>query len=189
MPMVFLDNICVTLTAKITAGATMLPLSGSDTQTLCEALGSNFSFLTMNTPLGSEVVRVSCVNGTVVAIRGQMGESFSAAKGTCLCFKVNKLVLDNYLPQGFCTPTIITDTPDFIKITPPTGDGCEWKVSLNQDFLDKFAACCPDDDCNNCTVADGVYENAKITVINGKVCAISNGTNIVYTGGGCCSCS
>ena len=189
MPMVFLDNMCVTLTSAITAGTMNLPLSGADTLKLCSALGSDFSFLTMTTPLGSEVMRVSCINGTVVTTRGQNGLSLSAAKGTCLCFKINKLVLDNYLPQDYCAPTILTDTPDFITITPPEEGSCEWKVSLNEDFIARFEECCPEDDCNNCTVADGVYENAKVTVINGKICAISNGTNIVYSGGGCCGCS
>jgi hypothetical protein len=85
--------------------------------------------------------------------------------------------------------TITTDTPDFIEIVAPTDPNCNWKVNIKQSFIDKFNECCPEDTCNNCTIADGVYENAKITVINGKVCAVSNGTNIVYSSGGCCGCS
>jgi hypothetical protein len=190
MPMVFLDNICVTLTEKITSSSPVLSFSGTDTAKLCAALGANFSYLTLNTPLGSEIIRVACSGGVVTVTRGQGGTNpLAAAKGTCLCFKVNKLVLDNYLPQGYCEPSIVTTTPDFIEIIPPVDPSCQWTVNIKQSFIDRFEECCPEDDCTNCTVADGVYENAKVTVINGKVCAISNGTNIVYTGGGCCGCA
>lgn len=190
MPMVFLDNLCVTLTDKLTSSSTALSLSASDTAKLCEALGTNFSYLTLSTPLGVEVIRVSCSGGSIAVQRAQGGTSaVAAAKGSCLCFKVNKLVLDNYLPAEYCEPTFTTDTPEFIVITPPADGECAWKISISQEFIDRMNTCCPEDECSNCTVADGVYENAKITVVNGQICAVSNGTNIVYSGGGCCGCA
>jgi hypothetical protein len=190
MPMVFLDNFCLTLTDRLTSSQTSLPVSASAKQELCARLGSNFSYLTLATPLGVEIVRVSCVNGDIAVVRAQGGtSSVAAAKGTCLCFKVNQLVLDNYLPQEYCVPTIITDTPDYITITAPADGSCEWKVNISDAFIDRMNICCPEDECSNCTVSDGVYENAKVTVVNGKICAISNGTNIVYSGGGCCGCA
>ena len=190
MPMVFLDNICVTLTDKITSSSMTLPLSASDVSKLCQALGNDFSYLTLATPLGVEIIRVACVNGAIAIARAQGGSTaVAAAKGSCLCFKINKLVLDNYMPQEYCEPTFTTDTPDFITITPPEEGSCDWKISVSEAFIARMNECCPEDECSNCTVADGVYENAKVTVVNGRICAVSNGTNIVYTGGGCCGCA
>ena len=190
MALVFLDNICVTLTSKLTPTATMLPISPSGKQLLCEKLGADgHSYLTLSTNLGTEIIRVTCGGGEIVAQRAQGGtQAVTGPKDACLCFKVNKLVMDEYMPQDFCQPSIKTDTSDYITITPPEEGKCEWTVNISEEFIERFEACCPEDDCNNCTVADGVYENATITIINGKVCGISNGTNIVYSGGGCCGC-
>jgi hypothetical protein len=190
MAIVFLDNICVTLTQSMAPNATTLPLSPASKTLLAEKLGTTgHSYLTVSTVTGTEVVRITTNSGEIIAQRAQGGTSaITVPKDTCLCFKVNKLVMDEYVTPEYCAPTIVTDTPDWIEIVAPTGASCEWKINIKQDILDKFAECCPEDTCNNCTVADGVYENATLTIINGKVCGISNGRNIVYTGGGCCSC-
>lgn len=190
MAIVFLDNICVTLTQSITSSTTILPISAAGKATLIDKLGATgHSYLTMTTATGTEIIRVSANSGEIVATRAQGGTSaLVGPKDTCLCFKVNKLVMDEYNPAEPCKPTIVTDTPDWIEIVAPTGTSCEWKINIKQTILDKFAECCPEDTCNNCTVADGVYENATLTIINGKVCGISNGRNIVYSGGGCCGC-
>jgi hypothetical protein len=190
MALVFLDNICVTLTQSLAPNATTLPLSPASKALIAEKLGvTGHSYLTATTVTGTEIIRITANSGEVIAQRGQGGTSaITMPKDACLCFKVNKLVMDEYAPPGACAPTIVTDTPDWIEIIAPTGTSCEWKINIKQDVLDKFAECCPEDTCNNCTVADGVYENATLTIINGKVCGISNGRNIIYTGGGCCGC-
>lgn len=192
MALVWLDNVCVTLTAKFEKGETSLPVAASSLTELCTKLGDgNHSYLSMGTSLGTEIVKITCNSGTIVVERAQSDTSeLTGSKGTCLCFKVNKAVIEEYLGLGadICSPTIVTDQPDYITITAPT-TGCEWKVNLNADFVARLDACCPEDTCTNCTLTDGTYENASITVINGKVCAVRTGTNIVYNGGGCCGCS
>jgi len=191
MPLVFLDNICVTLTGKLEKFATTLPISLSDRTILCGELGTtDHSYLTLVTPLGSEIVRVSCVAGNTVLERAQGGtEALTGAIGKCLCFRINKLILDEAGVTAACIPTITTTQPDYITITAPAIGECDWVVNINQSFLDKLLECCPDEEpCPTCVIGDGVYENATVTIINGKVCGIANGTNIVYTSGSSCGC-
>jgi len=190
MALVILDNVCVTLTQKLTTSGTLLPVSPADKSKLCTLLGVNHSYLTMSTPSGVEIVKVTCVDSEIVIVRAQGGTTAIVGPiGTCLCFKVNKLVLDEYNPGVTpCALSFKTDTPDYIEIIAPEDDECEWTINIKQDFIDRLDSCCPEDECGNCTVGDGVYENATVTIINGKICGISNGTNIVYQGGGCCGC-
>jgi hypothetical protein len=190
MAIVFLDNICVTLLQAITPASTILPLSAAAKSLLTAKLGATgYSYLTLATVTGTEIIKVTANSGEIVAERAQGGTvAVTGAKDACLCFKVNKLVMDEYVTPDYCTPTIVTDTPAWVEVIAPAGVSCEWKVNIKTAIIDKFAECCPDDACNNCTVADGVYENATLTIINGKVCGISNGKNIIYTGGGCCGC-
>lgn len=194
MAFVFLDGVCVTLTSKLDSGSTNLTVSQSDISKLCEKLGDgNHSYLTMNTNQGSEILKITCNSSQIVLERGLSGSTaLTGSVGRCLCFQVNKAVIDDYITSGLpeaCEPTIVTDNEDVITITPPEEGSCEWVISLNEDFLDRLNDCCPEDDCNNCTISDGTYENATISVVNGKVCSVATGTNIVYTGGGCCGCN
>lgn len=192
MALKFLDNLCVTLIGVLAKDQTTLPVQPASKLKLCEELGeNNHSYLTLVTPLGSEIVKVTCTGGDIVLERAQGDtDALTGGKGKCLCFKINKIILDEAgITQELCVPTIITTTPDYITITAPEDGECEWTVNLNQDIIDRFEECCPIDDCNNCTLPDGVYENSTVTVINGKVCGIANGRNIVYTGGSTCGCN
>ena len=190
MSLVFLDAFCLTLTGKLEKTATSLTASAAQLLSLCTKIGNgNHTYLTMGTVLGSETIKVTCTSGSAVLERGQGGtDPLTGAVGSCLCFKINKLILDELGFKTPCSPTIITTQPDYITITAPATDSCEWTVDLNQDFLDRLNACFPEDTCGTCTLSDGTYENSTITVKNGKVCSVSNGKNIVYTGGGCCGC-
>lgn len=188
MALIFLDNVCVNTTARLSRTATILPLSSSDKEKICSKLRPNdYSYLTLQTTGGAEIIRVSCANGEVSARRAQGGtDALTAPTGACLCFKINQLVLDEYTPRDLCEPTIVTETPKFIEIIEPEEGECKWTVNVSQEFIDRMNACCPEDECGTCTVPDGVYMNATITVTNGRVCHIANGRNIVYTAGSCC---
>lgn len=194
MALVFLDNTCVTLTSKLEKTDTNLPVSAADKATLCGALGNDdYSYLTLSTSLGVEIVKVSCMDGEPFIERAQgSSESVTGSVGRCLCFKVNQLVLDEYLTGATaCTVTVESADTAYVTVTEPEEGNCNWTVDLSQELKDRLDVCCPEDDCDcgNCTLANGTYENATITIIDGKVCAIENGKNIVYTGGSCCSCS
>ncbi len=191
MPIKFLDNMCFNFIDKLDRTATVLPISNSDISTLCSELGTDdYSYLTISSPTGTEIVRIQCVNGEIVIQRGQGDtQAQSHAKGRCACFKVNKLVIDDYVNvPDICEPTITTSQTDFIKITPPASDSCEWTIDIDEDILSCIEDICVDN-CDPCVLPDGTYENATLTIRNGKVCGIANGTNIVYTGGSCCGCS
>lgn len=191
MNLVFLDNVCVTLTDNLSSTDTVMPISTADKSKLTDLLGEDgYSYLTFNSSSGTtEEVKIYTDSGEITMERGD--SPLSLPSGKCTCFKVTKSVLDDYLtnPPELCEVTIESGSEDFIEVTPPDEGNCNWVISLKQDFIDKLNDCCPEDDCNNCTVTDGTYENATITVINGRVCSISNGKNIVYTGGStCCNC-
>lgn len=192
----FLDGVCVTLTSKLEKTGTTLSINSTDMLKLTSAMSEgDCTFLTLTTPLGTEIVKVTagCASAIVIT-RAQSGTSaLTGASGSCLCFKINKAVLDAAgISAEVCSPTIVTAQPEYLKITAPATGECEWTVDLSDSLvalLKRLEADSPEDTCNNCTLSDGVYENATLTVVNGKVCAVTNGKNIVYTGGGCCGCS
>lgn len=190
----WLDNTCYVLDNNLSATDSILPLSNSDAARLCSELEDGYTYLTIMGPRGNEIVRVSCSNGNIVIIRAQ-GESEALAFSECrkVCFEVNKPVMDAYIEEamlGGCKPTIVVDedSENYIEVLEPEEDSCEWTIKLSDYFIDSFKECCHEDECEPCVLPNGVYENATITIVNGKVCGISNGTNIVYTGGSCCGC-
>lgn len=194
MPLTFLDNNCYTLTSSLGNSDTILPISTSDAVSLCAALGADHTYLTLSAPNGTEVVRVSCSGGVPVIVRAQGDTTAMAfAKGKCACFKVNKIILDEYLQDaltGGCTPSveIAADSVDYLTVQEPADGSCNWTIGLDQNFIDTLQECCYEDDCAPCVLPNGVYENATITVTNGKVCGISNGNNVLYTSSSCCGC-
>lgn len=190
MALVFLDNFCLTLTGKLEKTDATLTASAASLLSLCEKIGEgNHTYLTMGTLSGSEIIKVTCSGGTAVLGRGQGGtDPLTGSVGTCLCFKINKLIMDELGFKTPCAVTVVTTQPDYITITAPEEGECEWTVNLNEDFLERLNACCPEDNCNTCTLSDGTYENATISVVNGKVCAVVTGKNIIYTGGTGCGC-
>lgn len=189
MALVFLDGVCVYTTQNINRSQTNLPLSPGDTTMILNALGTEgHTYFTLTARTGVEIVKLYNNNGKVGMERGQSGtEPVSASAGTCLCFRINKAILDEYM-QGLFEPCQTTIISDDLEVTPPAEDECEWKINFTQDFKDRLDGCCPEGDCPECNVVDGTYENATITIRNGRICEISQGRNIVYTGGACCSC-
>jgi hypothetical protein len=195
MSLVFLDHYCVTLSRPLSKTGNILPLISPDKLELLDLLGEDgFSYLTISSITGNtEDVKIFSEDGEIALQRGKNEtEPLAFSVGRCACFKITKAVLDEYLtnPPGVCTVTLVSGSEDYLEITPPSLEGsCEWTVGFKQVFIDRLNECCPVDDCSICIVSDGTYENATVTVINGKVCNIEQGKNIVYTGGSsCCGC-
>lgn len=189
MPMILMDNVCVYTTQAIDRSSLVLPLSPGDKTKLANALGQDdYTYFTLTTRQGAEIVKLYNSNGTIRMERGQGDSSpLAASAGSCLCFKYNKLILDEYM-QGLFEPCQTTIVSDDLEITPPEEGECEWTINFTEEFKDRLDGCCPEGDCPECNVVDGTYENATITIRNGRICEISQGRNIVYTGGSCCGC-
>lgn len=191
MALVFLDNVCVTLNGNLSSSANVLPLTVAERDKLINLLGDDgYSYLTLSLSSGkTEEIKIFVDSGEIGIERGD--SPISVPEGRCSCFRVTKKVLDDYLtnPPELCEVTIESGSEDYIKVTPPEDGECNWVISLTEEFIDRLNQCCPEDTCNNCTLTDGTYENTTIKVINGRICSISNGKNIVYTGGStCCNC-
>lgn len=185
MALVFLDGVCVTLTAGLSKTARSLQISAASKQLLVDKLGNDgYSYLTLRNTLGIEFIKVQIENDEIVLTRAQ-GDStgVTGKKGDCLCFEVTKLVLDAYNGNSeddikLCG--ITTKDTSFLNIIQ---NGC--KVSIN--FTDSFKTIINDlTSLSNISLPNGTYENATITVQNGRITGVSTGKNIVYTGGSCC---
>lgn len=186
----FMDNQCITLTSSIDRLTRAIPIGVGDKSKLQQYLTGpdDYTYLTITGYSGSEIVRVYFVNNIAYMDRGQGGsEPISAARGSCLCFKYNKLILDEYV-KGIQEPCRITIESDDLEVIEPEEDNCNWIINFTEDFKERLDNCCPEGDCPQCNVVDGTYENATVTIRNGRICEISNGRNIVYTGGSCCNC-
>lgn len=192
MSLVFLDNNCYSLNGKLDAVSKILPVNKNDASDLCQKLGEDgHTYLTLTGLRGTEILKVTCF-GDAISIERGIGdtEPMSHAVGECACFKVNEIILEEWLETamlGGCKPKVISGDEDYIKVT-ENENTCTFTVDMSEEFKDSFEECCGADDCSPCNLSDGVYENATVTVVNGKVCNVSNGKNIVYTGGTCCGC-
>lgn len=193
MGIVFLDGQCFDLVSKLDRIGDILPVSSASESKLCAALGeTGHTYLTIKSPTGNEIVKATCVDGDIVIERAQGGTSAQThSTGRCACFVVNKPILDDYIEEamlGGCKPKVVSGDADYLVVTEDE-DTCTFTISMNEDFKEMFEGCCGADDCDPCVLPDGVYENATLTIRGGKVCGVSNGTNIVYTGGSLCSCA
>lgn len=205
MAVIFLDNKCFYSVKSIGTTDTILPLESGDVTFICDQLGEGDHTYLTATATG-EIIRITCQDGNIMMVRAQGGSNAKPVPaGDCFCFKVNKPIIDDYIdidPPDIiipeielpCETMISTDTPEYIEIIAPVGDDCTWKVNIKSEAYECWNNGCeePEEECPacpECVLGNGVYENATITVIDGKVCAITNGKNIVYTGGSCCNCS
>lgn len=191
MGIVFFDGECFDFDEKLEANGDILPVSSASKARLCDKLGKEgWTYLTIKSPTGSEIVKVRCVDGDPVITRAQGGTTakvFSADR--CACFVVNKPVLDDWFDEakfGGCKPKVVSGD-DIIEVE-TSDNGCTFTVKIDADYAECINTICNDDPCHPCVLPDGVYENATVTIIDGKVCGVANGTNIVYTGSSCCGC-
>ena len=187
------------------------PMSKSDTAiTLAETAYARFesfsdgdyTYLTVRENSNYEIIKVALDDDSYVVTRavGDTGP-FNFSKNACVAFEMNSAVVSDIIANGGTEPTLCAITAgDNIEIT---GDGCDKTISMTFPECDAIKvgthslvikdgclvdeALCADD----CTLTDGTYSNATLTVRNGMICAIVPGDNPIYTQASCscCSCS
>jgi hypothetical protein len=201
---VFADGLRVNLTAKLNVGDTVLPISAGDASKVCAIVGiANFTYLTISNGISIEVVKATCAAGVVNIERAQNGTSaLTIPANSCASFVVNKAVVDAYMSQGGQTPAVckITAGSSRIEITEnplapcekiintPICPGATWK-SGNWIYTQTEAGCVTRSADEDCSLDANTYENATITINGqGQICKIESGSNIVHSGGGCCTC-
>lgn len=151
---------------------------------------------------GYEIVKVSNVAGDLTVDRGQGSTvAINAIPGSCVRFESNTVVLAEMIANGGIEPPVCElIAGEGITITP---DGCrhtisvEWPTCDDQTFMGATFAVengcltVTEPDSCNCDPVDGTYENATVTVRNGRICAIQTGANPQYLAPSCtcCGCS
>ena len=203
-----LFGFCQPLSCGITAKQTTLPLSDEAKTELCDELGNDYSTLVITDGLRSEIVGVKCVDGEPVFERGQE-DSIPTAFGCGAFLKQDwtpGTILDLLeLAQKHKTEELTCDethevcgiVSDSLDVCFPE-DSCVAHIELKK--LDEVSW----RSCNNMLtfsekgvtvetvpssvfLKDGVFEHATVTVKDGCIVEICEGTNIVNSScGNCC---
>lgn len=193
----FLTGFSAVLIRDLTPTATTLPLSQRDRTRLCTQLAGDHSFLVLQNGYATEVVRVECdAAGSAVLI--ERGDTpISVPENACVRFEVTQELLDDYEtqapPQAICSiegEGGITVTQEGCAVTLTLGGGCDsasWRVG---NTVYTYAnGCVTTETTPTCILQPGTYRNATIRVNDdGTICAIEEGSNIVYSQTPCCGC-
>lgn len=185
------------LKSDLSTSATILPLAVKDMTRLCNTLGSgNHTFLVLGNGTGVEVVRAECSGGNVVIERGD--DPIAVPAGGCVRFEVTEDLLADYVTPNNAICSITGEGGIFVE----KEDGsCEVKLTLGQNcgevkWRSGNTEYWFEDGCvksavvteGGCTLVPGTYKNATITVsATGQICAIEQGSNIVYADNPCCT--
>lgn len=191
MAIQFFDGECFDLTSSLRISSKILPVGSESKSRLCSKLkDDDHTYLTIKSARGVEIVKATCVDGDIVIERAQGDtEAMNFGIDTCACFIVNRPVLDDWFDEmrnGGCKPKVVSGD-DFIVVEHDE-ENCTFTISVDEDIAECLTDLCLDR-CGTCVLPDGTYENPTVTVREGKVCGISNGRNILYVGGSCCSCN
>ncbi|MGF6697610.1 hypothetical protein OKW38_002222 [Paraburkholderia sp. MM5496-R1] len=190
-----------TLRGRLTADALVLPLHDNDIARIAAALpgASDYTRLIVGGAHRFEIVKVTgLIAGAVTIERNIEGtEAASHTAGSCVSFAWTPMNLADFITQGFggVQPAVCEVLPgsDRVEVTQadcsvtvdvPAHAGAVWRAG-NAEYTA--------DSRGEITVrplttqlADGEYVNATVAIRDGYVTAIASGTNIVFTGGGCC---
>lgn len=92
------------LASALSAAGTVLPLSAANSAALATAIGaSGHAWLTLEDPLGSEVVKATVFNSTVMILRGQDSSTARAfPAGTCIDARVTYAGLKDLMCNFDC---------------------------------------------------------------------------------------
>ena len=203
MAFVPMDGVRGSLTTSISASDTTLPLSYALANALETRLANDgdYTYLEITTSLGGyEIVKIINDAGNLIVERGAAGTSpINAPKGSCVGYAVNTAVITDLIAQGGIDPLVCEIVAgDGIEIAK---DGCKHTVSVTWptcDAVDFMGAsfsvengCLVIDapDRCNCDPVDGTYENATVTIRDGRICAIQTGPNPQYLAPSCTCCN
>jgi hypothetical protein len=193
----------VTLKNKLLATDGILPLCAKDVAQLATFLTSKGSYtrLWISDRVGHEIIYVKeIVQGTVSVQRGEEGtRALTFPCGACVSFVWTAANLADFVQQGLGgrLPAVcevkagsdrltVNKTGCEVTIDRPACPSIVWR-SGNQ-MLAQNAVGCINSTPIKPAVTDGEYINATVTIQDGHITAIKSGTNIVYSGGGCCTC-
>lgn len=177
--------------------STTLGLKASDAATLCAALGSNYTWLTLRNVWGFEIVKATCAGGVVSIERGAK----PLGGDVCIAFEWTSNAISDMMAQGGASPAVcdVKAGSDRVSVAK---DGCTFTVDRpacdevsfragNAIVTQGEGGCLLKADvAAGVALRAGTYKNATITVDEaGNIVAIEQGDNIVHTGGGCCTCT
>jgi hypothetical protein len=200
-----LDGLKLTLTAKLNVTDTIISLNVADTNKLCSGLGANYTYLTIANAGQIETMKATCVGGVINVVRAQNGTSaITAPGGTCIAFQWVKSAITDFIAQGggvagICDLT--NGSPERLEIVPDPINSCAKKLTIkscqstatwrfgNIIYKQELDGCIKTEAATDCILVDGTYQNATLVFKDGKICSVKEGTNIVHSGGGCCTCS
>lgn len=183
----------------------VLPVSKNDMAYLSSKLGTDgYTYLMIKTAVASEIVKVTGIESCAVMIeRAQEGTSAIVAKyDSCVKFEWTAQALSSFIGEGMggVTPAVtevksgnecltVDNENGVVTITKPEQTPISWRSGNKNLTQNKCGVVTAENVDAEKTLADGEYKNATITVKDGQIVAIKQGTNIVYSGGGCCSCT
>lgn len=183
---------------------TVLPVSTQDMAYLRGKLGEDgYTYLRVKTAVAHEIVKVVDIQNCAVMIeRAQEGTSAIVAKyDSCVGFEWTENALSAFIQQGMGGTTssvlsissgndclTVQNDNGNVKITKEEQEEVSWR-SGNKEFTQNKCGVISEKVVASGALADGEYKNATLIVKDGHIIAIKAGTNIVYTGGGCCGCT
>lgn len=182
--------------------AAVLPLQPNDVARLAAFLteSGDYTRLWIGDGVKHEIVKATGIMDGVVTIdRGEEGtEPITSPLGACLSFVWTDANLADFAQQGFggIEPAVcevlagsdritVSKTECSVTIDVPACGGATWRAG-NEEFVQDDSGCIAATPLKT-PVGDGEYVNATVTMRGGQITAVRSGTNIVYTGGGCCS--
>jgi hypothetical protein len=189
------------LASKLARDDTILPLSAGDIARLAEALPNegDYTRLWLGDGVAHEVVKATgLIDGAVAIDRGEEGTQPTALPaGTCVSFAWTPQNLADFIQQGLggIEPAVcgvqagssrvsVTANDCNVTVDVPACAGASWRAG-NLQYTQDDAGCIVTAPVST-PLVDGAYVNATVTVRDGQIVAIQSGTNIVYSGGGCC---
>ena len=192
------------LSCRMNPGDSILPLTANDAARLDALLEPDgtasdaYTRLTVGDASDFEIVKVTgVVNAQVTVERAQENtRPLTFAPGACAAFAWTPQNLTDFIQQGFggltgavCSVVAGSDRVTVaanacvVTVDRPAAPGATWRAGSAQYTQDASGAITSKPVPG---LADGTYPNATITVQGGYVTAVSAGSNIVYSGGGCC---
>lgn len=189
----FATGWAATLTADLSTAATMLPIRVSSADRLCTLLGaSDHTFLVLSNGVDVEIVRATCPSGTGIVIE-RSENPIAVPQGACVRFEVTEQLLADYVTPNNAICSIegvggIEVIQDGCAVTLKLGADCDEVTWRSGNTVYQFVdGCVTSTVATECVLTPGQYTNATITVdANGNICAITQGSNIVYSNNPCC---
>lgn len=192
------------LSCRMNPGDAILPLSANDTARLDAALFPDdgdpdaYTRLIVGDSADFEIVRVTgVVDGQVTIERAQENtRALALAPSTCAAFAWTAQNLTDFIQQGFggrsdavckvlagSDRVTVTQQDCTVTVDRPAVSGATWRAGPRE-YTQDTAGAITSTSIGGLT--DGTFPNATVTVQGGYVTAVQPGSNIVYSGGGCC---